>query len=150
MMIKLLQTVYHNTFFRFIFVGGLGFLTNASILYFLKAEINLIAANTIAYFIAVTVTWVLNRLLTFHSHDPGRSQEWLRYVVIYIITGGLQVLIFTLLTEENKTLYLHPLYALIITAIVIALINYNFSKRFAFIRKIEPDVTSDVTSELMG
>lgn len=129
---ELILTLYYHSFIRFLFVGGVGFFVNLIIFYLLRAKIGMMPANGVAYFVAVTTTWALNRLMTFHSHDPARGKEWMRYGLVYIITGCFQMGIFKLLTLEIHTLDQHPYGALIITAGIIAFVNYTFSRKFAF------------------
>ncbi len=127
-----IQHLYHSRVIRFLCIGGIGFITNLVVFYMLRQMLGMTLANIIAYFIAVTTTWSLNRLLTFSSDDPNKAGEWLRYVMVYLVTGCFQVLVFTLLTDEIRDLHQHPVGALAVTAIIIAFVNYAFSKRFVF------------------
>ena len=101
-------------------------------LYLFRHEMGLIPEKILSYVIAVTTTWFLNRCFTFHSQDSRRVQEWMRYAFIDGITDFIHVLIFTALAYGYPVFQTHPIFALIITAIVIAFINFAFTKYFAF------------------
>jgi len=134
---KLIQPIFQYPVIRFLTAGAVGFLINAIFLYALHHIISLIPAVIVAYGIAFSVTWVINRLFTFHSKDPRRIQEWMRYALIYILTGCIHVLIFTFVVYHYPLLYQHPIGALFISAVVIAFINFTLSKRFAFKYQVE-------------
>lgn len=129
---KTFRFVYQYSLIRFLSIGVIGLLVDMTFLYALRHEMGLIPAKIVSYVIAFTTTWVLNRSFTFRSQDPRRMQEWMRYAVIYIITGCIHVLTFTYLVYHYPFLHLHPAGALLITAGIIAFINFGFSKYFAF------------------
>ncbi|AAO91344.1 GtrA family protein [Coxiella burnetii] len=129
---KLILFVYRYSLIRFLTIGVIGLLIDITFLYLFRHEMGLIPAKILSYVIAVTITWFLNRCFTFRSQDSRRVQEWMRYAFIYAITGCIHVLMFTALVYRYPVLHTHPIFALIITAVVIAFINFGFTKYFAF------------------
>lgn len=122
---------YRNSFIRFLGVGTLGLLTDASMLMLLHPHIGLIPAKIVSYLIAYTVTWICNRNFTFHSQNR-LMKEWVKYTIIYSATGALHVLLFAMLVYQFSFLHQHVMLALLITAGVIAVINFGISKYFVF------------------
>jgi len=68
---------------QFGMVGVAGFLVNTAALYTVRAAVGLYAGGAIAYLIAVTTTWWLNRVWTFRGlGTAGRMHhQWVRFVV---------------------------------------------------------------------
>jgi putative flippase GtrA len=64
---------------RFLLVGGVGFLVDASAFLALGALLPLVPARLSALAVAITATWWLNRRFTFASMAPNRWAEWARY-----------------------------------------------------------------------
>jgi len=129
---RIVSFFYQPALVRFLLFGGIGFLSNIALFLYLKHKINILAANLFSYLAAVTLTWLLNRLLTFHSSDAQKAREWFRYLLVYILTGTIQVVLFTALIHEYRTFYLHPVIAIMIAAMIVAFMNFFLSKRFAF------------------
>lgn len=130
---QLIQKIYTNSLLRFLFVGGLGLCTDACTLYALRGVIGLIPAKIISYLIAYSVTWILNRIFTFHSNNPRRVQEWFKYTILYSLTGVLHVMLFALLVKNNSYLHNYPIIALLITAALMSVINFAMSKKVVFV-----------------
>lgn len=72
----------HGQFYRFALTGVVGFVVDASIVWLLTYfGTNPIIAQGIAFFVAVTVTWWLNRKYTFPDWADHRLlREWLKYL----------------------------------------------------------------------
>ena len=77
--------LYRHSFPRFCLVGGIGFVVDAVLLMLLHriGGLSVIPARLLSFSIALTVTWLLNRLVTFRSGAARRKlREWQRYVVV--------------------------------------------------------------------
>ncbi len=129
---NLIRTFYYHPVIRFLTVGVIGLMCDATVLYALRHAIGLIPAKIVSYIVAFTVTWLLNRIFTFRSQDPKHLQEWLRCACIYVVTGVIHVLIFAFLIGRYTLMYHHPIIALLITAAIIAVFNYLALKYFVF------------------
>jgi putative flippase GtrA len=130
--VKILINIYRSEIIRFLIVGGAGLLTNICVLYGLRHEIGLMPAVIISYFVAFSVTWLLNRILTFRSKNSRRTQEWLKYTLIYSATGALQLLSVTWMVHKFLLLQKHPVGAVLIAAGFVAAINFMVSKFYIF------------------
>ncbi len=117
---------------RFLFIGCFGFAMNTILLYALWPLIGLLPARIIAYILVVSMTWILNRHVTFHSKDRHRVTQWLRYLLVYLCSGALNITTFALLTQHFYYLHQHPILPLAFIAVVVATFNYVFSNHFAF------------------
>lgn len=69
-------------FLKFGIVGSLGFIWDTGTVYGLRPFIGLTAATLIAYFVAATLNWILNRLWTFRGmgHHEHPVLQWLRFL----------------------------------------------------------------------
>lgn len=87
----------HGQFYRFALTGVVGFIVDASIVWLLTHfGTNPIIAQGIAFFVAITVTWWLNRKYTFPDWTDHRLlREWLKYLsansIGAIINNGVYV-----------------------------------------------------------
>ncbi len=88
---RFLMYLYQYRFIRFAFIGGIGFIVNVCILYALRHEIGLMPARVVSYVMAVSTTWFLNRCFTFNSENPRYFREWLKYLMIYIVSGCINI-----------------------------------------------------------
>lgn len=71
----------HAQFLRFCLVGCVGFAVDAGTTVLLTGRAGLSAAlaRVLAFLLAATVTWALNRRFTFRAQGAGRT--WLPYVL---------------------------------------------------------------------
>jgi putative flippase GtrA len=64
-------------------VGVAGFLADTATVYALRHSIGLYGAGTVAYWVAATVTWILNRLWTFRGKGRGPAhRQWARFLLV--------------------------------------------------------------------
>ena len=62
-------------FLQFGVVGASGFAVNVAVVYLLRGAVGLAWAGLIAYFVAATTNWALNRVWTFRG---ARRDGWVR------------------------------------------------------------------------
>ncbi len=124
--------IMQSQILRFLIVGSLGFVIDASILHIAHLKFSLIISRLISFPVAVTCTWLLNRLFTFKSNDPNYKSEWTRYTLINTTGGIINFFGFILLIHHLPTLRNSPVLALGIATITSAVFNFYFSRRFAF------------------
>jgi len=120
---------------RFAAVGVAGFAVDGGVLTTLMAAANFGAyeARLVSFSLAVTVTWWLNRRLTFRDvrrAAPGR--QFARYFVVQVIGALSNLAVFALLLETVALFERLPILALTIGAVVGLCINYAGSARYAF------------------
>ena len=120
-------------FLKFIVVGGIGFLTEATVLSVLVSlfGVDPITARCVSFPTAVTVTWLLNRIFSFRSRNP-RGRESARYFLVQTIGAAINLSVFLVFTMTFPVLYRHPVIPLAIGSIAALLFNFHFSNKFVF------------------
>ena len=70
-----------GVFTRFGAVGRVGCVVDTATVYGLRGALGLYGAGIVAYFIAATVNWLLNRVWTFRGQGSGPAhQQWARFL----------------------------------------------------------------------
>lgn len=68
-------------FLKFGVVGTLGFVWDTATVYATSPWVGLYAAGLVAYLVACTLNWLLNRLWTFRDHEHGGAlRQWTLFV----------------------------------------------------------------------
>jgi len=117
------------SFFKFLVVGGLGFLIDSGLtLGLIWAGISPLLARPPAIFAAMTFTWLANRQHTFSIGQKKNFSEVLRYASIAIIAAVANFLIYSGLVTLSFT----PLLAIATATIIVSIFSYFGYKRFAF------------------
>lgn len=133
-------------FLRFLVVGGVGFVVDGGLLMVLLSttRIPVLPARLLSFSVAVTVTWLLNRLFTFRHLASGRRlSEWRRYVAINGVGGAMNLGIFTLLVTVAPPPVGSPFVAFAIASAAALIFNFVGSRRFAFRGRPGPDGRQD-------
>ncbi len=120
-------------FLKFGLVGFSGLLLDFSITYLIKEKLrwNKYLANSLGFVVACTNNYLLNRLWTFRSVDPGIIVQFSKFLLISL--GGLILnnLLLYLLTEKAKLNF----YVAKFCAIVLVFFwNFFFNYQFTFTR----------------
>ncbi len=90
-------------------------------------------ARLISFSTAVTITWLLNRLLTFRRHASKKwFSEWRRYVAVNGLGGLVNLGLFSVLASPIPGLSFHPLGAFAIASAIALVFNFIGSRTFAF------------------
>jgi putative flippase GtrA len=116
-------------------IGAVGFIVDGGILTLLNSvlAINLLSSRLCSFSIAVTVTWLLNRKLTFPDRKDKRAMhEWLRYAALNGLGALLNLVIFFWLIFVFKAFATVPLVPLAIAAVVALVFNFLVSRYFVF------------------
>ena len=82
---------------RFVFAGGIGFVTDAAALWLLLAVTPLgpFVARVLSIGFALCVTWQINRHLTFSPSRRGVAREGARYGGVGIATSVVNYLVYS-------------------------------------------------------
>ena len=123
-----------KTLLRFGLVGGLGFLTDAAILQSLLATTLLdpISARLVSIGLALFVTWLLNRYLTFAPSSRGTVVEGARYGGIGIASSALNYAVYAALILAVPSMV--PLAALAIASVIAMGFSFLGYSRLVFDR----------------
>ncbi len=97
------------TLLRYVFYGGLVSVINIILLYvfveFLKIDYTI--SNIISMIICITITYILSKLFIFSRKvSIGRKKEFLSYVIISIISIGIDTLVLYICTSLLSIYYL--------------------------------------------
>ncbi|MCK4677416.1 MAG: GtrA family protein [Bacteroidales bacterium] len=87
-------------------------------------------SNAIGFTMAASTNYVLNRIWTFQSHDPGIAVEFSKFFIVSLIGLGINTLVLWLLVSKFKmNFYLSKLFAIAVVMIWNFLANllYTFT-----------------------
>ncbi len=107
----------HKPLFSFTFVGGIGFMADASVLTLLVNGLNWgpYRARLCSFAVAVTLTWYLNRHWTFASQARNNKKiEYARYLTVQSIGALLNLGIYSICLETFPVMVTYPVLALAI------------------------------------
>ncbi len=120
-------------FLMFGSVGVVGFMFDTATVYSLRRPLGLYGAGAVAYLVAATVTWLLNRLWTFRGLGSGPiRQQWARFLVVnlggFVLNRGTYALLVTFVVRCAE----QPVYAVAAGAIVGMFVNFALSRAIVF------------------
>jgi putative flippase GtrA len=121
--------------YRFVVVGTVGFLVDASVLVMLVkfSGINVHFARLISFVTAVTITWIANRLFTFADRKSRYlAGEWLRYIFVNSVGGLINLLVFSALIVAHPSFEQTPVIPLAVASLVAMFFNFVAAGRLAF------------------
>jgi putative flippase GtrA len=128
------QRDFHQLF-RFLLVGGVGFVVDGSALLLLVHAVHVspISARIPSFLIAVTVTWWLHRNFTFGAarQQAPSIREWLFFMLANALGNGLNLCLYWLMVWKFSWA---PLAALALASVTAAAINYHVSSQWVFRR----------------
>ncbi|GBR51979.1 polysaccharide biosynthesis protein GtrA [Acetobacter pomorum] len=122
---------------KFGMVGSLGFVWDSGTVYALRPLIGLTCATLVAYFVAATLNWVLNRVWTFKGagHHEHPVLQWLRFLSAnslgFFLNRGTVYLLFYIFPFCIQ----HPIVALAAGAAAGMLANFSMSQKIVFREK---------------
>lgn len=122
--------------FAFAVVGTLGFLVDAGVvLGLVRLSIGALAAQAIAFAVAVTVTWFGNRSWTFRDRVGrlGLAQEWMRYVSANLVGWLVNNGVYSLLVLEVPVVAREPVWAVAAGSLAGLVFNYTATRRSVFL-----------------
>ncbi len=87
-------------FIKFGVVGVAGFIVDASTVYALRYRLGLYGAGLVAYVVAATANWLMNRLWTFRGQGSlPMHHEWARYLMAnlggFVLNRGTYAILVT-------------------------------------------------------
>lgn len=133
-----IKEVLGGSFGKFLVVGGIGFVINFSIYYFLAKQttINLVIANTIGAELAIFSNYNFNNLWTFREHGAKDLFSYFKKMIVFFLTSNIGVQIFQNGTIALGDHYFGRIYATFYFLIGTALLLiWNFTIYSKFIWK---------------
>ena len=120
-------------FMMFGTVGAVGFLFDTATVYSLRHLLGLYGAGVVAYVVAASVNWLLNRLWTFRDRRHGRMhQQWLRFLVANLGGFALNRGTYVLLVMAVALCAEQPVLAVAAGAMVGMGLNFALSRALVF------------------
>ncbi|PAQ02059.1 GtrA family protein [Mesorhizobium mediterraneum] len=119
---------------RFVFAGGVGFVVDAAALWLLLAftQLGPFVARVVSIGFALSVTWAINRHLTFSPSSRGIAQEGARYGGVGIATSIFNYLAYCAILMALPAM--PPLTALAIASLVAMALSFLGYSRLVFDR----------------
>jgi putative flippase GtrA len=122
---------------RFAAVGGLGFAVDGGLLALLFHGLGVDphGARAVSFTCAVTVTWWLNRRLTFRdrrAEGAGERREYLRYIGVQILGALANLAVYSALLATTAFFAAQPVGALAVGAVAGLAVNYSLSLLVVF------------------
>lgn len=122
-------------FVPFCIVGGIGFLVDAGILGLLVHSFGAdpLLSRLLSFPCAMTVTWYLNRRVTFaHAVSKHSGQEWFRYALVSVAGNLINFIVYAVSISRSQVMYTYPVTALAIASVIALAFNYLGCSRYAF------------------
>lgn len=123
-----------NEFVFFSLSGVAGFIVNAGIVFSLtKAGFDPFSSQAIAFSIAVTTTWLINRRFTFaHYANQNWIREWMHYVVANSIGAVVNNATYVALVLSMAQFSREPVLAVAAGSIAGLFFNFIASRTLVF------------------
>ncbi len=120
-------------FLQFGVVGASGFVVNVAVVYLLRDAVGLAWAGLIAYFVAATSNWALNRVWTFRSATRGGLvRQWLMFLAAntlgFVLNYGTYLVLIALVPLCAR----QPVYAVAAGVVAGLFANFSLSRRLVF------------------
>ena len=113
-------------------VGMVGFLVNAGIVEALAPRIGPGWAQSLAFPVAASATWWLNRRYTFGASRNSWQREWMWYLAANFVGWLANNGTYFLMIFSYSFIYHHPAIAVATGSLGGMVFNFIFSKRFVF------------------
>jgi len=120
-------------FFRFGIVGVAGFVVNTAAVYAVRGLVGLYAAGVLAWALAATTTWWLNRSWTFAGRGNGAMHhQWLRFLSVSLVGFVLYYTTFSLLVSHFRICAVQPVIAILGGVLLGMVSNFTLSRQLVF------------------
>ena len=101
-----------------------------SLLYYVMDK-NEVAANTIAWIIAVIVAFITNKIIVFENKSTNKK-EIIKEIISFALARVISLVITDGFLVLAKYLNMNMLFAKALISVVVVILNYIFSKLFIF------------------
>ncbi|MEA5097994.1 MAG: GtrA family protein [Burkholderiaceae bacterium] len=99
-----------RSIFLFGIVGTVGFLADTAVLYLLRDTLGPWVARLCSFLVAVLVTWLMNRYLTFSDRASKLPihQEFSVYLILMLVGGSVNYGVYAWLIVSDEIVRQHP------------------------------------------
>lgn len=120
-------------FLRFGIVGGGGFLVDTAVVYGLRGSLGLYWAGTLAYPVAATFNWAVNRIWTFRGQGSGAMhRQWARFLATNLVGFALNRGAYFALIAASPFVAYHPVIAVAAGAGAGMFVNFYMARTMVF------------------
>ena len=121
-------------FILFGVVGVVGFVVDTAVVYATRNWAGLYLGGVLAYAVAVTTTWWLNRVWTFRSNAPARplARQWAAFVMASLPGLCLNLGTYFVLITVSPLCAIHPVIAIAAGAVAGMFANFTLSRAIVF------------------
>lgn len=86
----------------FVVAGSLAFLVDAAVLALLRNSLGVYGARVVSFWLAATLTWLINRRLSFAGRRPSGSviREYLQYLALMLGGGSVNLAVYSTLAWQ--------------------------------------------------
>ena len=120
-------------FLRFGVVGGIGFVVDTATVYSLRRSLGLYGAGVVAYVVAATCNWLLNRIWTFRGQGSGPAhRQWARFLLVNLVGFVLNRGTYALMVTFVALAAAQPVIAIAAGTAAGMFVNFVLSRRLVF------------------
>jgi putative flippase GtrA len=123
-------------FLMFGAIGVVGFVADAGVLYMLlhSTHAGFYLGRLVSYLCAATVTWFLNRTITFRASGSGvpPHHEWLRFLGANALGGLVNLGVYSLLVARVALFTATPVLAVAVGSLSGLAVNFVLTKAYVF------------------
>ena len=120
-------------FLRFGTVGGMGFFVDTAVVYATRGQVGVYWAGVIAYPVAATFTWAVNRYWTFRGQGDGPAHhQWARFLATNLLGFVLNRGAYFALVASSAFVAANPVIAVAAGAAAGMFVNFHLARRVVF------------------
>ncbi len=120
-------------FLRFGAVGLTGLAIDTATVYALRGSLGLYGAGVVAYGIAASTNWLLNRVWTFRGKGSGPAHhQWVKFLVANLLGFVLNRGTYALLVTFMPLAAAQPVIATSAGSVAGMFVNFSLSRRYVF------------------
>jgi len=127
-----IDSVLMGQFWRFSLVGAAVFGFNAGLVEMLAQFLEPVRSQLIAFPLAATAAWWLNRRYTFGASGLAPHSEWLQYVLVNSVGWLINNAIYLVTVFNLSFAYTHPFIAVAAGSLSGLTANFFLSRRMMF------------------
>jgi putative flippase GtrA len=118
----------------FAFVGTVGFLVDAAVLYLLKGMVGLYWGRLGSFLVAVLATWLLNRRITFRDRRSGIAPgiELAGYLLLMLLGALANLGVYTGLVLRYQWVREYPVFGVAAGSLAGMVLNFTSARQLLF------------------